>query len=672
MLQNLRQPVALSGIKVSGALDQRIHMGLQHLLRERGRLLGEGHTQSWGADGVGRWIYAVSQASAYTGKAIPELDETVEKLIAVQDATGIWGQIPVHRWEHWGNSRAMVGLAEYWDLTKDAAALAALRKAGDLYLRLCDAAMSHDHGNPSFYPGSAIDGVILRNDNTNPPFYPAGVIEGLMAVWRVTGVKCYLEAAEQAAAYAIRQHVFFTREPVHMHADILTPLRGFVELFLATGKREYLAVAQEMHTDVLAKDMWVTGGIPETRNYTPFETRDETCQVADWFRLSLLLWQATGDAIYMDVAEHTLLNHLFFNQDQSGGFCAARSFSTGPTTRLSGRDFVAWICCSMHGLRALEEAVRFVYTHDDDSIDVNLYMPSAVRIALRDGAVSLKQVTDYPSVFATRVEVATERTCAFRLRLRIPRWARSWQMTVNGQPCKPEMEGGYAAIRRTWQAGDRAEISFEAGIQVVPDGINGFAVNPAAVAGSETGVVHRGALTYGPLVLMVDPALHPHQMYDWDQIEILAARGQDGGAVLSPVDVLVPGRGEFSVPGMCFMTLGRNVKIIEKREKSIFDPDVVDIQQEQTPSTGFDPGDESWKLVFLVPVSEITDRWTPTAHRIVPYEVRNDIRLLEEMQADALVAETRRQLEAVRTAKWLKTTGYLMRLTHMKKAGQQR
>ncbi len=50
------------------------------------------------------------------------------------------------------------------------------------------------------------------------------------------------------------------------------------------------------------------------------------------------------------------------------------------------------------------------------------------------------------------------------------------------------------------------------------------------------------------------------------------------------------------------------------------------------------PDDELWQIAFLVPISEITDRWTPSRVRNVPYEVRNDAWILDHAQTGNYLA----------------------------------
>ena len=251
----------------------------------------------------------------------------------------------------------MIGLLEYWDLTQDPEALRSATRLGNFYLS----------DFPREKPGL---------DSWKRDVYPnmnhiGGHVEGLVALWRATRNIDYLNLAGKVLSTVAPEF----GEPDgkehghHTHA-FLMDTRGCVDLHLATGKDEYLRHARRVWDFILQRCMWVSGGISEVSTF-PFETRDEACSVADWLRLSLSLWRVTRDSRYMDLAEHTLLNHLYFDQDHSGGFCSYRSIGEDNTGQ--GRDHVAYLCCSMHGLRGLLEAVRFIYTHDDDGVDVNLF-----------------------------------------------------------------------------------------------------------------------------------------------------------------------------------------------------------------------------------------------------------------------------------------------------------
>jgi hypothetical protein len=196
-------------------------------------------------------------------------------------------------------------------------------------------------------------------------------------------------------------------------------------------------------------------------------------------------------------------------------------------------------------------------------------------------------------------------------------------------------------------------------LRVVPDGINDFSPKMADLhITGQTPMVKRGAVLYGPWVLMVDPALNPHEMYFWESLEFIAPRNASGGINLPRVPYPVAGRVRFTVPGACFMTLGRGIKMPKKVEKNIIDPtrqqSAVKAAAEKVPELK----SEEWKVVFLVPVSELTGRRTVTLNRMVPYEVRNDIRLLDASQAEAFGERVNGAFNRLRENKWLRTAGY--------------
>lgn len=592
-VHEVHRPVPLAAIRLRGEFDRRIRLGLGHLLAERERILGgEGFGSAWGADQFGRWIAAVAQASVYTGEPVPSLPEVVEVGLHAQAKSGFFGSaLNSSTW--WGAGRALIGLLECWEATNDPGTLTAAVRLGDFYLA----------NLPLEGPGLAT--------------HHGGHEEGLVALWRATGNTAFLRLAERLPATVDREFGGpGIAAPNHHTHSYLSTMRGCVDLYLATGNAEYLARAQATWQHVLEHNMWASGGISEGSAY-PFETRDETCSVADWLRLSLKLWQATGDPLAMEVAEHVLLNHLCFDQDHSGGFCTFRSVSADESRHT--RDVVAWFCCSMSGLRALLEATRFIYTTTcgaipcadpeantrSESISVNLFISSEAVVPLGGSKVRLRQQAELPK--STRLEVEPEEHRArFTLRLRIPRWAQDTRLTINGSPVAARV-GAYVALDQTWSAGDVVRLEFTPALRVIPEGRNGFQREEREHT-TGVGWVSQAVLQLGPLVLMLDPVLSIYDMFDWARTELLVPCGEDGKPQLVPAPALLPGR---RLSGTGLMTLARRA-----------DGHAPDVNTNRALS-GWDAAE--CRLAFLVPIAELTDRWTYTLNRHCPYEVRNDL-----------------------------------------------
>ena len=118
------------------------------------------------------------------------------------------------------------------------------------------------------------------------------------------------------------------------------------------------------------------------------------------------------------------------------------------------------------------------------------------------------------------------------------------------------------------------------------------------------------------------------------------------------------------------MVLGRGSEKPDRVERNIIEP-FREEEKTGPDASGARPGleDPSWKVVFLVPISELTGRRTVTMHRMVPYEVRNDLWLLDSPQKSLFEKRVMEDFTRLRENKWLKTTGYVIE-TQGKKAGR--
>ena len=101
-------------------------------------------------------------------------------------------------------------------------------------------------------------------------------------------------ATTAIAIYAQPFQNDITRRPGdHVHG-YLTSLRGTLDLHKVTGEAIYLNQVIAAWQDVVdSGDMLITGGVPE--RWSPKKDRTEGCAEADWLRLNLALYGATGD-----------------------------------------------------------------------------------------------------------------------------------------------------------------------------------------------------------------------------------------------------------------------------------------------------------------------------------------------------------------------------------------
>jgi DUF1680 family protein len=121
---------------------------------------------------------------------------------------------------------------------------------------------------------------------------------------------------------------------------------------------------------------------------------------------------------------------------------------------------------------------------------VNLFVPSQVTWGVDDKAVQVEQVTDFPASDTTTLTVRPDKPVKFSLKFRVPGWTNGAWASVNGIKqdieCRP---GTWAAVNRTWNAGDRMEIHLPMKLAFVP---------------IDQQHPYRVAAVYGPVVLVRD------------------------------------------------------------------------------------------------------------------------------------------------------------------------
>jgi DUF1680 family protein len=415
-------------------------------------------------DVSGRYIGAMALAGQYSGRSVPALDRIVTKVLANQRPDGHFGD-PMSTDGKirtadmamlWGNGRLLIGLVESYGVSRRADVLAASRKLADFFVRI--APVLNSEAVRAEYNGDKFAvGYICWTQ----------IIEGAVELYRVTHDARYLQLAKELAART-------DRHPNQHSHGFLTSVRGVVALYRATGERAYLEQAEREWKGVIESgNLDVDGGVPEM--FLPAQKRDEGCSEADWLRLSLDLWRATGNRKYLEAAEHTLFNEFAYNQFHTGDFGhhVASDNGYGPVFAR------AWWCCTFHGLRAMVDVLENAFREENGAVEYNLPVDG------RTGGVRARSSLERDGT--VRLEVS--RAIA-RLRLRVPEWAESVTVSVDGRKAGAAPREGYVEI--AVEAGDTVAIQ--------------YALRTGVVRNKEGNKV---AVFRGPWLLAADEAASP-------------------------------------------------------------------------------------------------------------------------------------------------------------------
>jgi DUF1680 family protein len=485
----------------------------------------------------GRYLEALAVLPPADG---PDLGSLVREILGHQRADGRFGD-PALRYAAsevglphmallWGNGRLLLGLLEYHARRGGDDVLKAARRNADFLV-----GVRTSSGDPAVarrLEGQGAFGIVCFTQ----------LVEPLVLLAKATGETRYYGIAREI------HPALGPRGVQHAHG-YLTTLRGMIALAEATNDRAVLALVEKMYADLVASpDLCHLGGVLEYFGWqsprvserdrkalvaaSGKDPRDEGCGVADFLRLSLALWRATGKGDYLDRAERCLLNHFYFNQFSTGDFGHRVFFREGVrSTESVGR---AWWCCTMHGHRAFRDVIDAAVTSDAGAIRVNLlqdcdWSGDGVTLSLRQGWSS-------PFESVVRIEVAEGDGRERALAMRIPAGSRLAGMsgTIGGREVPapaPAAAGSYATLAVARLAdGDRVAVRLahdprietrEGRVMATPD-----------TGGTE------GLLFVGPTLYAVDDEVEPSFFSEpWQ-----------GESVVAPPVPGTPGVGSAAAP----------------------------------------------------------------------------------------------------------------------------
>ncbi|MGN1020026.1 MAG: beta-L-arabinofuranosidase domain-containing protein [Aristaeellaceae bacterium] len=229
-----------------------------------------------------------------------------------------------------------------------------------------------------------------------------------------------------------------------------------------------------------ANSEWEHFGMDNVLDAERTSCNNETCNVYNMLKLSLWLYEATGDVRYMDYYERAFYNAILSSQNPETGMTTYFQPMASGYFKVFGTPRDSFWCCTGSGMESFTKLGSAVWACAEDNLAVNLYLSSTLRWAEKGLVVHQEAGLPDRGEAVLTVEAAD---APFDLYLRIPSWAEGFRAAAPGRTCAAGPEG-YAVIRQV-RAGDVITVTLPMRLQAEP-----LPDNPSVMA-----------FRFGPVVL---------------------------------------------------------------------------------------------------------------------------------------------------------------------------
>jgi uncharacterized protein len=441
------------------------------------------HEGDWYGEHAGKWLYAASRAAADSddGGLADRVRRVAEYLVSVQESDGYLGtyaperrfmrkQAPkpeswdgapsVRTWDMWTHIYMVLGLLEAHRRLAVPGCLDAACRIGDL----CWETLTRG-------------GIDITDLGNHHGMSATVLLDAALELHFATGERRYLDLALLVLEQADRNPRLALLTQALAGADasqigtgkayqLIWNVVALAKLYRATGSEQYLGGARNVWRNIREHHLTLGGGPFGGIGHRSREVFNpagvfsphayvETCSTCAWIQLNRELLVITGEAEFAEEIERSAYNDLLGAMAPNGEDWCYYSFPNGRRVHTT-----YWRCCKSSGAMALEELPAVAYGVIADGVKVNVLGPSTATLQLREaGAVRFEQRTTYPfdGEVAIRVEPASSST--FAVDVRVPSWAESAALSVNGASLHDVRPGSYARIARAWRAGDQITLS---------------------------------------------------------------------------------------------------------------------------------------------------------------------------------------------------------------------
>jgi DUF1680 family protein len=256
---------------------------------------------------------------------------------------------------------------------------------------------------------------------------------------------------------------------------------AMAELADEYGDGELMEACDTIWKNIVTRRMYLTGSIGSSAMLERFTTDydlpndmnySETCASIGLAMFGMRMARIKRDAAYYDVVERALYNTVLAGISLTGdSYFYVNPLEVWPASCMQHTSKAhvkpvrqKWFnvaCCPTNISRTLASLGKYIYSTDDETVYMNLFIANKTKFNLKGAQVEAELQSTLLTDGKSTLTVSAGLPVEFTLNIRIPGNVKGWSIRVDGKTITPEVHEGYAQIRRRWSAKSQVEINFD-------------------------------------------------------------------------------------------------------------------------------------------------------------------------------------------------------------------
>lgn len=312
------------------------------------------------------------------------------------------------------------------------------------------------------------------------------IIEPMVYTYELTGDERLVRFAEEYTEYLAEHDMFnnsykaFLEKELYYNcnhtANMGIAIRMPALLYSVTGSEKYLRASERIIEQLKGKAIQLSGApvsVTEFLGPVGSTTESEYCNFAFYNASYSCMSYISGNAKYGDYMEE-----VFYNAAQGARkkderaiayFTAPNQIYATEKSSSSTGDMQVYApcyptaCCPVTSVTIVPEFIKGMMLTDANN---HLYVAAYGPCTLDHGDFSIKEKTLYP--FRNNVTLEIKKAAEYSVFLKIPTWADSYEIRINGEKARSEKnEMGYAEVHKAWSVSDTIEIFFDTDVKII-------------------------------------------------------------------------------------------------------------------------------------------------------------------------------------------------------------